>query len=168
MTLPAIRTRGRASVTCRGYLRCSHLRLPGCAVRVPSANRVWISGAVKGWLEQGEGGERAGFRDRSRLVEIRGVELAVARYAEERQADPYLLLEDLERALEPGLPRRGQAQALQPAEPHALRAENDRLDHVGAAHEAAVHHDRGAARDRRHHLGKHVVRVLEALDLVPG
>ena len=46
-----------------------------------------------------------------RLVEIRGVELAVARHAEERQADPYLLLEDLERTLEPGLPRRGQAQA---------------------------------------------------------
>jgi hypothetical protein len=31
----------------------------------------------------------------------------------------------------------------------AWRAENDRLDHVGAAHESAVHHDRGAARDLR-------------------
>src|SRR6266508_174751 len=115
--------------------------------------------------EQGEGGERAGIRDGPPLVEIRGVELAVARHAEERQADPYLLLEDLERALEPGLPRGGQAQALQPAETDALRAENDRLDHVRAAHEAAVHHDLRAARDRRHHLGKHVERAPAVVEL---
>ena len=45
----------------------------------------------------------------------------------------------------PGSPGGGQAQAGEAPDPHHLRAERDGLDHVGAAHEAAVHHhDRGA------------------------
>src|SRR5712692_4497344 len=117
--------------------------------------------------EQGEGGESTGLDNGASLVQIRRVELAVARHAQERQADPNLVLEDFERALEPGLSRGGQAQALEPAEPHALRPERDRLDDVGAAHEAAVHHDSGAPRDRRYHLGQHVERAAPMIELPP-
>src|SRR3982751_3146607 len=73
---------------------------------------------------------------------------------EKAKAGADLVLEDLERAHESRHARCRKAEAREPADTYGLCAERDRLDHVGAAHEAAVDPDLRAAIDRLEDLGQ--------------
>src|SRR5262245_20575380 len=81
------------------------------------------------------------------------------------QTDPDPLFQELEYPYEARLAGGGEATAGETADPDRLRAERDRLDDVGAAHERAVDDDRRAPVHGRHHLGEHVGAAAPVIEL---
>src|SRR5262245_62725731 len=138
-----------------GYSRISN----GVPVPWKTARRA-VSGmgcsSLVAFPEQREGAGRVGKDDGSGGAEIAAVELRELRDAEQAHGDAHLVLEQLERADQPGRPRGSEAAAGQAAETDDLGAEGDRLHHVGATVVAAIDEDGGAPAHRRHHLGQHV------------
>src|SRR5262249_13117896 len=107
------------------------------------------------------------------------IELAVAGHAEQRQADADLVFEDFEQPHDAGGAGRGERINIESATDNRVGAEDQRLDDVGAAGDAAIDHDLGATPDRLDHPREHldradtlvelsaaVVRDIDAIDAV--
>src|SRR5579863_1405138 len=93
------------------------------------------------------------------------VELGDAVPAAERERAIDLAAEKLERPIDAVLAGAGDAPELRASDQDRARAERQRLDHVDAAPEAAVDHDRGLTAGRLDHPGKRADRSDGAVEL---
>src|SRR5215813_14343574 len=105
----------------------------------PRAARAW---SVAVLVQERKRADHVRGPDRRRRVQIGCVERREAIDAQKAQTDPDLLFQELEYPYEARLAGGGEAAAGETADPDGLRAERDRLDDVGAAHERAVDDDR--------------------------
>src|SRR5262245_37800334 len=123
-----------------------------------------IGGSVP-FLQQRECADRVSGCHRRGHVQARAVEHVETVRSHQTEADPDLVLQDLERAHESRRSARGQPQAFEPADSHAVGAQRDRLRDVGAPHEAAVDHDRGLSVHGGDDLGQHVHGPASVIEL---
>src|SRR5690606_37129292 len=93
------------------------------------------------------------------------VELRAAVHAEQLHRHGQLGLEDLDEADDALLARRAEREGEQPPDADQPRAHRNGLQHVRAAHEAAVDDDLGLAANRRDHLGEQVDRAAAVVEL---
>src|SRR2546422_9157440 len=115
--------------------------------------------------------ERAGHvrgTDRRRRVEIGRADGRETIDAEEREADPDLLFEELEHPHEPGLAGGGEAAAREPPDADGVGAQRDPLPGDGASHEGAVDDNRRAAPHRRDDLREDVDGAPPVTELAPA
>src|SRR4051794_7036113 len=82
-------------------------------------------------------------------------ELGIRGDTEQTEARSDLVLEDLERTHQARRPRGREPEAAEAADADGLGTERDRLNHIGAAHEATVYPDFRAAVHRVHNFGQH-------------
>src|SRR5262249_4601451 len=87
--------------------------------------------------------------------EMARLELAIGCHAEETERDADLLLEEFQGLYESRRAGRRKPQTCEPADADGLRAERNRLDNVGAAHETAVDPHLGFAFDCLNDLRQH-------------
>src|SRR4029453_10438441 len=120
-----------------GYSRISN----GVPVPWKTARRA-VSGmgrsSLVAFAEQREGAGRVGEDDGRGRTEIAAIQLRELRDTEQAHGDATLVLERRERAARRAPPRGGEAATGQAAEADDRGAERDRLHHVGAARVAAV------------------------------
>src|SRR5207248_10477130 len=103
--------------------------------------------------------------DLARRADIGFVELAVGGHAEQRQADADLVFEELEEAHHARGAGGGETVDIEPAAGDRVGAEDQRLHHVGAAADAAIDNDAGAAADRLDDLRQYVDRADALVEL---
>ena len=83
-----------------------------------------------------EGAVYMRLHDLARRADVRFVELVVASDAEQREADTDLVFEDLEEAHHAGRTGGGEPVDIEPTAGDRVGAEDQRLDHIGAATDA--------------------------------
>ena len=115
-------------------------------------------------------GERpmADERDHARARTCSGRTSAGVGQPRRRQREPDLGLEELEHVPRSLLAACGEPPEGRPPDQHGLRAERERLDHVGPPAHAAVEEDLGPAGDRLHDLGQGVEGRGDPVELAPS
>src|SRR5260370_18034465 len=96
------------------------------------------------------------------------IELAVGGRAEQRQADADLVFEDLEEAHHALGAGGGEAVYVEPAPGDRIGAQGHRVDHIGAAADAAIDDDVRAPANRFDDLGQYVDRPDALIELAPA
>ena len=97
-----------------------------------------------------------------------GADVGGRRAAEEQEREPDLVLEELEHVARALLAAGGEPPERGPPDQHGLRAERERLDHVGSPADAAVEEDLGAPGRRLHDLGQRVEGRGDPVELAPA
>ena len=106
--------------------------------------------------------------DLARRADVGFVELVIAVDTEQRQADADLVLKDLEQPDDPGSAGGGEAVDIKSAKRDDVSPEDQRLGDIGAAINAAVDDDAGAAADGFDDFRQDVNRADALIELAPA